>query len=178
LASYAGESQACLRYGFFAKKAKKEGFEHIASVLARTADEEHSHASRFYKLLMGGEVAIEAAYAAGGNGTTAENLRAAIAGEHAEWTHGYPEFARMATEDGFGQIARIFELIGKIEQSHEDRNQRLLGLVEAGSVFKREKPVTWRCRECGHLHLGAEAPDACPACTHPQAYFEVLGEVW
>ena len=178
LAAFAGESQAAERYGFFSKKAKKEGFEQIAALFQRTSDEERAHASRFYKLLEGGAVAIQATYAAGGNGTTAENLRGSAAGEHEEWTSGYPEFARVAREEGFEHIARVFEAIAAVEKYHESRHLGLLAHIEAGAVFKRDQPVKWRCRNCGYIHEGTEAPAICVACAHPQAYFEVLGEDW
>lgn len=178
LASFAGECQAATRYGFFAKKAKKEGFEQIAALLLRTSEEERAHASGFYKLLEGGELEIQATYGAGGNGTTAQNLRASAAGEHEEWTQAYPGFAKVAREEGFPNIARIFELVAMVEKYHESRHLGLLAQIESGTVFKRDKPVRWRCRNCGYIHEGTEAPESCAACAHPQAYFEVLGEDW
>lgn len=178
LAAFAGESQASMRYAFFAKKAQKEGFEQIAAILERISTEERAHASRFYKLLEGGEVVIQASYPAGGNGKTADNLRAAANDEHEEWTKGYPEFARTAREEGFENIAKVFEAVSVVEKHHESRNLGLLAQIESGTVFKRPKPVVWRCRKCGYLHEGIEAPETCPACNHPQSYFEVLGEHW
>ena len=178
LASFAGECQASMRYSFFAKKAKKEGFEQIAALLFRTSEEERAHASSFFKLLEGGEVEIEAAYPAGGNNTTAQNLRASAAGEHEEWDKVYPEFARVAREEGFPNAARIFEAVASVEKYHETRHLAFLARIESGTVFKRDKAVRWRCRNCGYIHEGIEAPETCAACAHPRAYFEVLGEDW
>jgi len=173
LTAFAGESQAAMRYGFFAKKAKKEGFEQIAAVFAATVEEERAHASAFYKQMAGGAVEIQACYAAGGNGTTAQNLRAAADGEYEEWTTLYPTFAATAREEGFPGVAAIFEATASVEKEHEKRYRQLLESVDNGSVFKRSVPVVWRCRNCGYLHEGMEAPDVCVACGHPQAYFEV-----
>jgi rubrerythrin len=176
LKAFAGESQAAMRYSFYAKKAKKEGLEEIAGIFQRTSDEEKAHASSFYKQLKGGPLEIQATYPAGGNGTTSQNLRAAAAGEHEEWVELYPEFARVAKEEGFPVIARIFESVVTVEKSHEARYLGLLERVENGTVFKRETPARWRCRNCGYIHEGTEAPEVCAACAHPQAYFEVLVE--
>jgi len=176
LASFAGECQASMRYSFFAKKAKKEGFEQISALFAKTSEEERAHASSFFKLLEGGGLEIQASFPAGGNGTTAQNLKASAAGEREEWETGYPGFARVAHEEGFPAIAKLFESIAAVEKTHEERHLKLLGHIEAGTVFKRSAPVLWRCRNCGYLHEGIEAPDTCVACGHPQAYFEVLGE--
>jgi rubrerythrin len=178
LAAFAGECQASTRYTFFAKKAKKEGFEQIAALFGRTAEEERAHASTFYKSLEGGDVEIQAAYSAGGNGTTAQNLRASAAGEHEEWTQAYPAFAAVAREEGFPAAARIFEAVATVERSHESRHLGLLAHVEAGTVFQRSQSAKWRCRNCGYIHEGTAAPESCPACMHAQAYFEVLGEDW
>ena len=178
LTAFAGECQAAMRYSFFAKKAKKEGLEQISALLQRTSEEERAHASSFFKLLEGGEVEIQAAYPAGGNGTTAQNLRGSAAGEREEWEKVYPEFARVAREEGFPNVACIFEAVASVEKYHESRHLGLLAQIESGTVFKRGKPVRWRCRNCGYIHEGAEAPDLCAACAHPQAYFEVLGEDW
>lgn len=173
LAAFAGESQAAMRYSFFAKKAKKEGFEQISAVFARTVEEERAHASAFYKQMAGGELEIRASFAAGGNGTTAQNLRAAAEGEHEEWTRMYPAYADTARKEGFSEIAAIFEATATVEKHHENLYRRLLETIENGTVFKRPEPVVWRCRNCGYLHEGTEAPDVCVACGHPQAYFEV-----
>lgn len=173
LAAFAGESQAAMRYSFFAKKAKKEGYEQISALFLQAAEEERAHASAFYKRLEGGAVELRAVYAAGGNGSTADNLRAAIGGEHEEWSEGYPAFAKTAREEGFSAIAEVFEATAAIEKHHETRYRRLLASIENGTVFKRTEVVTWRCRNCGLLHEGAEAPEVCVACGHPQAYFEV-----
>lgn len=178
LAAFAGECQAAMRYSFFAKKAKKEGFEQISALFLRTSEEEHAHASSFFKLMEGGEVTIQAAYPAGGNGSTSQNLRASAAGEHEEWEKVYPEFAQTARDEGFPNVARIFDSIAAVEKYHESRHLGLLAQIESGTVFKRDKPVRWRCRNCGYIHEGLEAPDSCIACAHPQSHFEVLGEDW
>ena len=178
LAAFAGECQASIRYGFFAKKARKEGFEQIGALLDQTSEEERAHASRFYKLLEGGELEIRATYQAGGNGTTAENLKDSAAGEHEEWTKTYPAFAKVAHEEGFDRVARVFEAVATVEQVHEQRHLRLLEHIESGTVFKRDISVRWRCRNCGYIHEGIEAPDVCAACAHPQAYFEAMDEIW
>lgn len=178
LTAFAGECQAAMRYSFFAKKAKKEGLEQISALLQRTSEEEHAHASTFFKLLDGGEVEVKAAYPAGGNGTTAQNLRGSADGEREEWEKVYPEFARVAREEGLPNVARTFEAVASVEKYHESRHLGLLAQIESGTVFKRGKPVRWRCRNCGYIHEGIEAPNSCAACAHPQAYFEVLGEDW
>jgi rubrerythrin len=178
LASFAGESQARNRYTYFASAARKEGYRQIADIFTETADQEKEHAKRFFKQLEGGEVEIQAAFPAGVIGTTAENLRAAAGGEHYEWTEMYPEFAAIAREEGFEAAAKIWEAISVAEKQHEKRYLGLLANVEAGTVFKKAETVVWRCRNCGYLHEGTDAPLACPACAHPQAYFELLGENW
>ncbi len=178
LTAFAGESQARNRYTYFAGKARKEGFVQMAAIFEETADQEKEHAKRLFKFLEGGEVEIVAAFPAGVIGTTAENLRAAAAGEHHEHTEMYPEFAAVAREEGFDEIAEVFKNIAVAEKQHERRYLGLLANIEAGTVFKKEKPVVWRCRNCGYLHEGTEAPEECPACAHPQAHFEVLGENW
>jgi rubrerythrin len=178
LAAFAGEAQASQRYAFFSKKAKKEGFEQIAAILQRTAEEETAHASAFYKLLEGGHVVIEATYVAGGNASTSANLRGAAEVEHEEWTRLYPGYAAVAREEGLPHAAHVFDTIATIERSHETRDLRLLAHIDNGTVFKRETPVVWRCRKCGYLHEGTEALAACPACGHPQSYFEVFGQDW
>ena len=178
LTAFAGESQARNRYTYFASQAKKEGYVQIADIFAETADQEKEHAKRFFKLLEGGEVEIQGAFPAGTIGTTLENLKAAASGENYEHTTMYPEFAKTAREEGFEAVAMIFEAISVAEKQHEKRYNDLARNIEKGRVFKREAPQTWRCRNCGYLHQGAEAPEMCPACAHPQAHFELLGENW
>jgi rubrerythrin len=178
LTAFAGESQARNRYDYYASVARKEGYVQIADIFAETANQEKEHAKRLFKFLEGGEVEIQAAYPAGVIGTTAENLQAAAAGENYEWTDMYPAFAKVAREEGFAEIAGVFEAIAVAEKQHEKRYKELLANVETGKVFKKDQVVTWRCRNCGYLHQGTEAPEKCPACAHPQAHFEVLGENW
>ncbi len=178
LGAFAGESQARNRYTYFAGQARKDGYVQIAHVFEETADQEKEHAKRFFKFLEGGDVEIQAAFPAGVIGSTAENLKAAAAGEHEEWESMYPEFARIAREEGFEMIAKTFEAVCVAEKQHEKRYLGLLKNVEAGSVFKKAKKVVWRCRNCGYLHEGEEAPGVCPACVHPQAHFELLAENW
>ncbi|MCK4335004.1 rubrerythrin family protein [candidate division WOR-3 bacterium] len=178
LTAFAGESQARNRYTYFASKARKEGYVQIADIFAETANQEREHAKRLFKFLEGGEVEIAAAFPAGVIGTTPENLKAAAAGENYEWTEMYPGFAKLAREEGFEKIAAVFEAISVAERQHEKRYNDLLANIEASRVFKRNKPVVWRCRNCGYLHEGTEAPQECPACAHPQAHFEILGENW
>ena len=176
LKAFAGESQARNRYDFFAKQAKKEGLEQIAALFEETAENERSHAKQFFKFLEGGMVEITASYPAGKIGTTLENLKAAAEGEHEEWTLLYPEFARIAEEEGFKQIAAKWRLIAKIEKAHEERYRKLYENLEKGLVFEREGKVIWKCRICGYLHEGKKPPLNCPVCEHPQAYFELEGE--
>ena len=178
LTAFAGESQARNRYTYFASQAKKDGFVQIADVFAETADQEKEHAKRLFKLLDGGEVEIQAAFPAGVIGATADNLKASAGGENHEWTEMYPDFAKKAREEGFDGAAQVFEAIAVAEKQHEKRYLGLLANVEAGKVFKKDSPVTWRCGNCGYTHEGAEAPQTCPACAHPQAYFELLAENW
>jgi len=178
LAAFAGESQARNRYTYFASVAKKEGFEQISGVFLETADNEREHAKRLFKFLEGGEVEIAAAFPAGVIGTTAENLKESAGGENYEQTSMYPGFAKTAEEEGFAEIAGIFKAIAVAEKQHEKRYLGLLKNIEEGKVFKKDQPVKWRCRNCGYIHEGAEAPQKCPACAHPQAYFEVLSENW
>lgn len=178
LAAFTGESQARNRYTYFAGKARKEGFVQIAHIFEETADQEKEHAKRIFKFLEGGDVEIQAAFPAGVIGGTAENLKAAAAGEHHEWESMYPEFAKVAREEGFETIAKTFEAIAVAEKQHEKRYLGLLANVEAGTVFKKDKKVVWRCRNCGYLREGEEAPKVCPACAHPQAHFELLAENW
>jgi len=176
LAAFAGESQARNRYTYFAGKAKKEGYEQIAFIFEETANQEKEHAKRFFNFLEGGEVEITAAFPAGIIGSTLDNLKAAAAGEKHEHTNLYPSFARTAREDGFEAIAVVFEKISVAEKQHEKRYRDLAANIEAGRVFKRKEKTVWRCRNCGYLHEGSEAPDLCPACAHPMAHFELLGE--
>ncbi len=178
LTAFAGESQARNRYTFFSSKARKEGFVQIADIFEETAHQEKEHAKRFFKFLEGGDVEIQAAFPAGVIGSTAENLKAAAAGEHEEWETLYPQFAETARQEGFEAIANVLEAVSVAEKQHENRYLGLLANVEANTVFKKDKKVVWRCRNCGYLHEGEEAPGACPACAHPQAYFEVLAENW
>jgi len=178
LTAFAGESQARNRYTFYASKAKKDGYVQIQSIFEETANQEKEHAERLFKFLEGGEVKIEAAFPAGVIGTTAENLKAAAGGEHYEWEEMYPSFDAIAREEGFTEIANVFQAIAVAEKQHEKRYLDLLANVEAGTVFNKNKSVVWRCRNCGYLHTGPEAPEVCPACAHPQAYFEILGENW
>lgn len=173
LTSFAGESQARMRYTYFASQAKKEGFEQIAAIFTETADQEKEHAKRMFKWLEGGMVEITACYPAGVIGTTAENLKAAAAGENEEWTADYPRFAEIADDEGFPAIAQMYRKIAEAEKGHEERYLALLANVENGKVFKKDEEVIWQCRNCGYTHTGTEAPGACPACLHPQAYFEV-----
>lgn len=178
LTAFAGESQARNRYTYFASQAKKDGFVQIADVFAETADQEKEHAKRFFKFLEGGEVEISAAFPAGVIGTTLENLKEAAAGENYEHTTMYPEFAQVAREEGFEAIAIVFEAVAVAEKQHEKRYADLAANIEADRVFKRDEKVTWRCRNCGYLHEGETAPEACAACAHPKAHFELLGENW
>jgi len=176
LAAFAGESQARNRYTYFASQTKKEGFEQIAAIFLDTADNEKEHAKRLFKFLEGGEVQISASFPAGKIGTTRENLKAAAEGENYEHTTMYPEFAAMAKEEGFPEIAVAFRSIAVVEKHHETRYLKLLKNVEEGKVFRREKVVRWRCRNCGYIHEGKTPPKQCPACGHAEAFFEVLVE--
>jgi rubrerythrin len=178
LTAFAGESQARNRYSYAASQARKDGLVQIADIFAETADQEREHAKRLFKLLEGGAVEIQAAFPAGVIGTTAENLKAAAAGEHYEWTDMYPGFADVADQEGLAEIAGIFRSIAVAEKQHEKRYLGLLANVEGGTVFKKSETVVWRCRNCGYLHEGQEAPEVCPACAHEQAHFELLGENW
>ena len=178
LAAFAGESQARNRYNYFASKAKKEGFVQISAIFAETADQEKEHAKRFFSYLEGGDLEIQAAYPAGMIRSTLENLKASAAGENHEHTELYPGFAKVAREEGFEEIAVLFEMVSVAEKHHEKRYNDLAANIEAGRVFKREGKQTWRCRNCGYLHEGTEAPEICAACRHPQAHFELLGENW
>ena len=174
--AFAGESQARNRYTYFASKAKKEGFIQISAIFEETASQEKEHAKRLFKLLEGGEVEITGSFPAGVIGSTVENLKGSAAGENHEHTEMYPGFAKIAREEGLDDIADIFMAIAVAEKQHEKRYNDLIANIEAGRVFKRDSEVTWRCRNCGYVHTGTEAPDTCPACVHPQAHFELLGE--
>ena len=176
LAAFAGESQARNRYSYFASEAKKEGYEQISAIFLETADNEKEHAKVEFKLLEGGEVKIAASYPAGVIGDTKANLKAAADGEKYENTIMYPEFASIAKEEGFPEIAATFLNIATAEKGHENRYIALLKNLEQGTVFKKSEKVVWRCRNCGYLHEGNEAPTECPACKHAQAYFELNGE--
>jgi rubrerythrin len=176
LTAFAGESQARNRYTYFASQAKKEGYVQMSDIFTETANQEKEHAKRLFKLLQGGEVEISAAFPAGVIGTTLENLKAAAEGEHYEYAEMYPEFAKTAREEGFNDIADVLEAIAVAEKQHEKRYLDLAANIEAARVFKRDEKATWRCRNCGYLHEGNEAPEKCPACDHPQAHFELLGE--
>ena len=178
LKAFAGESQARNRYTFFASVAKKEGLVQMSYIFEETANQEKEHAKKFFKYLQGGMVTVTETFPAGVISTTLENLKAAADGEHEEWTHAYPEFARIAREEGFDDIARTFEMVSVAEKQHEKRYRDLYNNLVAGKVFKKDDVVIWRCLNCGFIHEGKEAPEACPACNHPQAYFEVLGENW
>ena len=174
--AFAGESQARNRYTYFASKAGKEGFVQIADIFTETANQEKEHAKRFFSFLEGGMLEITAGFPAGAVGTTLENLLAAASGEHEEHTDLYPGFARVARAEGFEAIAALFENVSVAEKQHEKRYRDLAANVQSGNVFKKDKKVTWRCRNCGYLHEGTEAPGVCPSCDHPQAHFELLGE--
>jgi len=176
LTAFAGESQARNRYSYFASQAKKDGFVQISSIFEETANQEKEHAKRLFKFLEGGEVEIAASFPAGVIGSTLENLREAATGENYEHSQMYPAFAKTAREEGFGSIADVFEAIAVAEKQHEKRYLDLAANIEADRVFKRDEEVVWRCRNCGYLHTGKSAPEECPACAHPQAHFELLGE--
>jgi rubrerythrin len=176
LTAFAGESQARNRYTYFASQAKKEGYDQIAFIFEETANQEKEHAKRFFKFLEGGEVQIAATFPAGLIGTTLENLKEAANGENYEHTSMYPGFAKVAREEGFDAIAAVLDAISVAEKQHEKRYRDLAANIENGIVFKRDKAAVWRCRNCGYLHHGDEALDMCPACAHPQAYYELLGE--
>jgi rubrerythrin len=178
LTTFAGESQARNRYTYFAGQARKEGLIQIADIFAETADQEKEHAKRFFSFLEGGMVHVTAAFPAGVIGSTLENLKAAAAGEHEECSLLYPGFAKVARQEGFEAAAMVWEAVTVAEMQHEKRYRDLAANIAAGRVFKRDKAVVWRCRNCGYLHTATEAPAACPACAHPQGYFEMLGENW
>ncbi len=174
MTSFAGESQARMRYTYFSSQAKKEGFVQISAIFMETAEQEKEHAKRMFKFLEGGMVEITAAFPAGVIGTTAENLKAAAAGEHEEWADLYPLFADVADEEGFPDVANMYRAISIAEKGHEERYKALLNNIEDGTVFKKPEPILWQCRNCGYIYEGEEAPALCPACVHPQAHFEVM----
>ena len=178
MTAFAGESQARNRYGFFASKAKKDGFVQIGDIFEETASQEREHAKRLFKFMTGGEVEVAAAFPFGVIGETTDNLKAGAAGENHEWTTMYPDFAKTARAEGFDEIAKTFEAIAVAEKQHEKRYLALAANIDAGTVFTKDSPVVWRCRNCGYLHEGDEAPKLCPACAHPQEHFELLGENW
>ncbi len=178
LKSFSGESQARNRYTYFSSVARKEGFVQIADIFDETANQEKEHAKRFFKFLEGGDLEVTACFPAGKIGTTAENLLAAANGELEEHSALYPEFAEVAAREGFADIAAVWNAISVAEKQHEKRYRDLLANIENGRVFKRDTKEVWRCRNCGYLHEGAGAPELCPACAHPQAHFELLGENW
>ena len=172
LKSFAGESQARTRYTFFASVAKKEGFEQISAIFMETAEQEKEHAKKFFKYLEGGMVEITASFPAGVIGTTAENLKAAAEGENEEWVELYPHFADVAEQEGFPAVALTFRNVAKVEAEHEKRYRKLLENVENGTVFTDSEEIEWQCCNCGYVHRGKTAPEQCPACAHPRAYFE------
>ncbi len=176
LKAFAGESQARTRYTYFAGAAKKEGYQQIANIFLETAENEKEHAKVFFKFLEGGEVEITAAYPAGVIGNTLSNLEEAAAGEKMEWSALYPDFGKTALEEGFSEVAQAFEQIGMVESFHEGRYRKLAQNVKKGTAFGKKAPVKWHCINCGYIHEGTTAPDVCPACKHPQAYYEVAAE--
>jgi rubrerythrin len=178
LTAFAGESQARNRYTYFASQAMKEGYRQISEIFTETANQEKEHAKRFFKFLEGGNVMISGAFPAGVIGATVENLKAAAAGENYEWGQMYPDFAKVAGEEGFEEIARVFRNIAVAEKFHEERYLALAANIENGLVFKRPAPVVWRCMNCGYIHEGDAAPYECPACAHPQAHFALICENW
>lgn len=178
MAAFAGESQARNRYTYFASKARKDGYVQIADIFEETANQEREHAKRLFKFMTGGEAEITAAFPFGVIGETTDNLKAGAAGENHEWTTMYPAFAKTAREEGFDEVAEAMESIAVAEKQHERRYLALAKNIDEGKVFKKDASVVWRCRNCGYLHEGPEALDLCPACAHPQAHFELLGENW
>jgi rubrerythrin len=178
LTAFAGESQARNRYTYFASAARKEGLEQIANIFIETAENEREHAKIFFKYLEGGDVEITAMYPAGTIGSTQSNLEAAAAGEKMEWTEIYSSFARIAKEEGFPEVAYSFKEIAEVEQFHEARYRKLINNIVNGEIFKRPATVKWHCTNCGYVHEGPEAPKSCPACRHPQSYYELLAENW
>jgi rubrerythrin len=178
LKAFAGESQARNRYTFFASKAKQEGYDQICGLFTETADNEKEHAKVFFAHLEGGDAEIVATYPAGRIGTTAENLLAAAEGEKMEWSVLYPDFAQVAEDEGFPEVAESFRQIAEVETAHETRYRKLLANVESGQVFSKPGTVRWKCRNCGYVHEGGAAPQTCPACRHPQSYYELFAEAY
>lgn len=178
LAAFAGEAQARNRYTYFASAAKKEGYEQIGSLFLETAENEKEHAKVFFKHLEGGDVEITATYPAGTIKDTKANLEAAAAGENLEWTMLYSDFAKIAHDEGFPEVARSFEQIAKVERFHESRYRKLINNIASGEVFKKKTAVKWHCANCGFVFEGTEAPHECPACKHPRAFYQVLAENW
>ncbi len=178
LTAFAGESQARNRYSFFGSQAKKEGYEQISAIFLETADNEKEHAKRLFKFLEGGQAEIKASFPAGIIGKTEANLQEAAGGENYEYTVMYPEFEKVADKEGFSEIAQVFRSIANAEKQHEKRYLGLMNNLKNNMVFKRDQVVRWKCRNCGYIHQGKEAPEQCPACAHPKAYFELLGENW
>lgn len=178
LTAFAGESQARNRYSFFGSQAKKEGYEQISAIFLETADNEKEHAKRLFKFLEGGQVEIKASFPAGIIGKTEANLQEAAGGENYEYTVMYPEFAKVADKEGFSEIAQVFRSIANAEKQHEKRYLGLTNNLKNNMVFKRDRVEKWKCRNCGYIHQGKEAPEQCPACAHPEAYFELLSENW
>ncbi|MBN1292973.1 MAG: rubrerythrin family protein [Candidatus Latescibacteria bacterium] len=178
ITAFAGESQARNRYSYFASQAKKEGYVQMALIFEETANQEKEHAKRLFKFLEGGEVEVKASFPAGVIGSTLENLKEGAAGEHYEYSEMYPGFAKIAREEGFNEIAAVFNSIAVAEKQHEKRYLGLAANIDKGTVFKRGKKVVWRCINCGYVHESADAPNMCPACAHPQAHFELLAENW
>jgi len=176
LAAFAGESQARNRYTYFASEAKKAGYEQISAIFLETADNEKEHAKLFFKLLQGGEAEIIAGYPSGVIGDTAANLKAAAAGENLEWTTLYQNFAEMAKKEGFAEAFQTFAQVAKVEKEHEARYLALLKNLQSDKAFKKDRSIRWHCRNCGYVHEGREAPEKCPVCSHPRAFFEVLAE--
>jgi rubrerythrin len=174
--AFAGESMAISRYEYYAKVAKREGYEQIAAIFEETAEQEKSHAKTFYRFIEGSTVDVNACYPVALIGTTIENLKASLEGEHEEWSEVYAAFEKTAWEEGFKDIATQFKLIATIEKFHEERFSMLLDNIKKGKVFKREKKVKWQCRKCGFIHESKTALQNCPACGHQQAYFEILAE--
>jgi len=178
ITAFAGESQARNRYTYFAGQARKDGFMQIAAIFEETANQEKEHAKRFFQFLEGGEVMCTTSFPAGIIGSTLDNLQAAAAGENFEYSQLYPEFARVAEAEGLDVVASVFRAVSVAEKQHEKRYKELAANIEKDCVYKREVAAVWRCLNCGYLHEGTEAPDSCPACAHPQSYYELLGENW
>jgi rubrerythrin len=178
LTAFAGESQARNRYTYFASQAKKEGYVQMQAVFEETANQEREHAKRLFKFLTGGEAQVEAAFPAGTIGSTLDNLKASAGGENYEWSTMYPGFAQVARDEGFPEIAGVFEAIAVAEKQHEKRYLGLAANIKSDTVFSKPDKVVWRCRNCGYLHEGTKAPTVCPACAHEQAHFELLAENW